>query len=196
MKHVRENPGVAGMTLIEVSMAVAVLTTLTFAVAALTHTAAEATNTSMRTQQVDEGLTRALDQLAHDLGSASGSGTVIDTSGSSHDRVSLQLSSAELVGTGQEWGYRDANGVFQPNWLCTYSVENSNLLMTVTDTFGDLEYQRTLCAEVDDYDGVSKGFLLTQVNDLVIITLRTRGTYSDGGQRTRTVSTTVLQLLP
>jgi len=196
VKDDRDNPGVSGMTLIEVSMAVAVLTALTIAVGALTQTAARATNTSMRTQQVDEGLTRALDQLAHDVGSASRSGTVIDSSGSSHDRVSLQLSSAELAGTGQEWGYRDANAVFQTDWLCTYSVENSNLVMTVTDAFDHLEYQRTLCAEVDDFDGESKGFLLTRVNDLVIITLRTRGSYSDGGQRTRTVSTTVLQLLP
>lgn len=202
MTHRSEREGArqAGFTLLEVTFAAGLAVLVTLVGISLSTVGTDSLDLLTRSQTLDQGLKRALDRVSQDLLAASLETTVIDSSDANHDRVSFQMvDSDDLSGT-PSFGLRDSDEVFRAGWSGEYRVESGSLVLRVFDEQDTVVEDRVLCANVDlafdDGSGVTKGFAVGRVGELVTVTLRLNSVLRDQSDFRRQETTSVRQVNP
>ncbi len=180
----------SGFSLLEVTIATALLTVLVSAAMLMSQTSASALRQSTIGHKSQYQLKRAIRCLADDIACAGVSRTQI-IPGIQSDQLELQVVDRNNVGNNPAWGYYDSNDVFQDDWYALYSVVNGVLVVSSMDSndtqVGD---SRVLCCNLET---TLKSFEVSRLNKMVTVTVRVREELDGAEPIVRQQGTTLLQ---
>jgi prepilin-type N-terminal cleavage/methylation domain-containing protein len=179
-----------GFTLLETAIAVSIfaviLTIIGSVLVASTGSADYIVGDSISRRDMQ----RALDTIQDDLRRSGPSVVSVNSVPDEHDVLTLQTAGPW---TGEvEWGATDTAGVWRESWSTRYRVVNSSLVRETLDGEGALQgVPTTLTRDIDEAEGTSKGFEVTQNGSVHVLQLRVRRTFSDGVEYENALSTSV-----
>lgn len=178
----------AGMSLLEVSIAMGVGVTLLSVLGSIivgtTNSLDYIVKDSVTLQDIEDTVTSIRDEIRDSKPSA-----ITIQTGTVNDVLTFQDSSE--VGTTLDYGMDDSTGIWQSGWSVRYRVAGTDLVREVLSTGGALVSSDIVAQSLDVVAGGQKGFSVIKNGNLYTILVTVNKTFSDQKSYTKTMQSTV-----
>ena len=176
-----------GLTLIEVSVSMALVGVIAVALGQILSATDNSIDYMTRGGATDQEIKRSMNRMADDLALSASSAVTVSPS-TYFDQLTSQRPKPN--GNGQ-WGAPDAAGVWRLGWQTRYEVSGTDLARRILNGSSTAVSSETLVRYLDNTGTNGKGFEVLVTGSVVGLTLRLQSPRRDGAVIARELTTSV-----
>mgnify|MGYP005834884893 CR=1 FL=1 len=190
MKRTLHRTGTAGLTLLEVVLALTLGAVIFATLGRVLVTSTDSLDQVNAGVQFVSDLKACLDAVGEDIRRSNEAQISVDKSPAAFDIFTLRVRGED--GGSPAYGAEDETGTFRPDWSIRYTVSSGDLVRQIRDGGGDVVAERLVAQHVDGVFEGSKAFEVTQSGALCNVRLRVLRVLKGGNEYRRQADSSFL----